>query len=144
MERNEVYRILDSERDYQDQKWTAPNAEHGIPDNEKSVAEWISFMEYHLEKAKACVYNIKIDDALAEVRKITALGVKTMESLGCPERRIIRVYKIDVGNIPPEEMGNYVKNVLEEFKKNCTTTFDNHDLMLPDSDIFNFQKHKDE
>lgn len=142
MERNEVYRILDSERDYQDQKWTEHNELNGIPDSGKSISEWLGFIEYHINKMKACIYSADQQEALAEMRKITALGVKTLEELGCSER--YRTYFVETGNIPPEEMGNYIKNALEKFKKNSTTTFDNHDLMIPNSDIFNFQKHKDE
>ena len=88
MKRIEVYEILDGERQYQDLRWTEGNRENGIPDEEKSVAEWISYMEYHLNKAKNKVYHLNKEEALAEIRKVTALGVRAMEIHGCPKRII--------------------------------------------------------
>jgi hypothetical protein len=87
MERKEVYKILDGERDYQDIKWTKRNEENGIPDLNKPIAEWLTYMEHHLEKAKDAVYYLQNDEALAEIRKVTALGVRAMEVNGCPERK---------------------------------------------------------
>lgn len=82
MERKKVYEILDDERDYQDSKKV------NLGDKEKSVAEWILYMEYHLDIAKRLVYHLSQTNALAEIRKVTALGVVAMEVHGCPEREI--------------------------------------------------------
>lgn len=83
LQRKDVYKRIDTERNYQDQRW------HGdIPDEEKSVAEWINYMEFHLTKAKEGVYRLDTQGALAEIRKVTTLGVRTMEIHGCPERII--------------------------------------------------------
>ena len=47
------------------------------PDEEKSVAEWVNYIEYHLTKAKDKVYHLRTDDALAELRKAGAhLGLR--------------------------------------------------------------------
>lgn len=86
MERREVYKRLDGERDYQDEKWGTRREADGTPDEEKPVAEWINYMEFHLAKAKEKVYYLKTEEALAEVRKVTALGVRAMEIHGCPPR----------------------------------------------------------
>lgn len=86
MERQEVYKCIDGERDYQDATWSPRRLALGIPDEEKSIAEWINYMEFHLQKAKESVYYLKNEEALAEIRKVTALGVRTMEIHGCPER----------------------------------------------------------
>jgi hypothetical protein len=59
----------------------------GTPDEEKPVAEWINYIEYHLSKAKEKVYHLDTQAALAEIRKVTALGVRTMEIHGAPERK---------------------------------------------------------
>ena len=88
MERKDVYDRLDTERKYQDLRWSTRRTTNGTPDEEKPPAEWINYMEYHLSKAKDAVYHLQTDDALAEVRKVIALGVRCMELHGCPERVI--------------------------------------------------------
>ena len=52
MKRKKVYEIIDTERTYQDFKWTEGNRANGVPDEEKYVTEWINYMEFHLEKKK--------------------------------------------------------------------------------------------
>lgn len=88
MERIKVYQVIDGERDYQDHKW----GNGDVPDEEKDVAEWINYMEFHLQKAKNSVYYLDRDEALAEIRKVTALGVRAMEIHGVPAR----IVKLDV------------------------------------------------
>ena len=88
MERKEVYDRIDTERQYQDLRWTPRREKNGTPDEEKPIAEWINYMEFHLAKAKEAVYFLNDKEALAEVRKVTALGVRCMELHGCPEREI--------------------------------------------------------
>lgn len=84
MEREQVYKRIDQERNYQDVKWK----NNDVPDDEKSIAEWLNYIEFHLGKAKNEIYYLKHQEALAEVRKIAALAVKCMEVHGCPERNI--------------------------------------------------------
>jgi len=86
MERTEVYKLIDGERDYQDATWVARRTADGTPDEEKEVAEWINYIEFHLSKAKNAVYYLDKQSALAEVRKVAALAVRTMEIHGAPER----------------------------------------------------------
>jgi hypothetical protein len=88
MKRTDVYKLIDGERDYQDATWVARRTADGTPDEEKPVAEWINYIEYHLSKAKERVYHLDTEGALAEIRKVTALGVRTMEIHGAPERII--------------------------------------------------------
>lgn len=88
LERPDVYKRIDGERDYQDLMWSPRREADGTPDEEKPVAEWINYIEYHLAKAKEKVYHLDTKGALAEIRKVTALGVRTMEIHGCPERII--------------------------------------------------------
>ena len=87
MERNEIYKRLDTERDYQDSRWDLREKFNSPVDEEKSVAEWILYMEHHLNNAKHFVYSLDESNALAEIRKVTALGVRTMEIHGCPSRK---------------------------------------------------------
>ena len=80
MERSKVYENLDIEREYQDT--------FSIDDNIKPMLEWINYMEFHLNKAKKLTHDKDYNNALAEVRKTTSLGVRTMEIHGCPTRLI--------------------------------------------------------
>lgn len=87
MEREHVYKRIDGERDYQDKTWVARRTLDGTPDEEKPVAEWINYIEYHIAKAKDKVYHLETQEALAEIRKVAALAVRAMEIHGAPERK---------------------------------------------------------
>ena len=89
MERKEVYNNLDIERDYQDlNSLNRKLIDNDVDDSEKPITEWINYMEFHLNKAKSNVYHFNSVEVLAEIRKVTALGVCTMEIHGCPKRII--------------------------------------------------------
>jgi len=88
MERTDVYYKIDTERDYQDLRWSPRREENNTPDAEKPPAEWINYIEYHLNKAKTSVYHLEEEHALAELRKVAALAVRCLELHGCPERII--------------------------------------------------------
>ena len=87
LEKQDVYKMVDCELNYQDEQWVFRNDENGVPDEEKSVAEWINYIEHHLNQAKEHNYYLRKDAALAAIRKVTALGVRTMMIHGCPERK---------------------------------------------------------
>jgi len=83
MERQDVYKIIDAERDYQDslQKW---NHEGHPP-----VAAEILLMEEYLQQAKkAWVTNSAPGEkpALAKLRSVIALGIRCMENHGAVPR----------------------------------------------------------
>lgn len=86
MERKEIYKCLDTERDYQDLCWSPRRDKNNTPDEQKPPAEWLNYIEYHLNNAKDKVYMLEDENALAEVRKIAALAVRCLELHGCPER----------------------------------------------------------
>ena len=86
--RTEIYKRLDTERDYQDLRWTPRREANGTPDEEKPVAEWVNYIEYHVSAAKNEVYHLNTEEALAHVRKVAALAVRCLELHGCPERVI--------------------------------------------------------
>jgi hypothetical protein len=88
MKRKKVYKCLDTERDYQDLRWTPRREANGTPDEQKPPAEWINYIEYHISKAKEQVYLLQDEEALAEVRKVAALAVRCLELHGCPKRVI--------------------------------------------------------
>jgi len=78
MSREEVYKLIDGERDYQDSKWVSK--ERPYPDAETSVAAWLIYIEFHLALAKSDIYLLAEGKALEQIRKITALGVACMEN----------------------------------------------------------------
>lgn len=88
MERNDVYNHVNNEREYQELRWNTENKLDITPDSEKPIAEWINYIEYHISKAKESIYYLNEEQALAEIRKITALGIACMEIHGCPQRII--------------------------------------------------------
>jgi hypothetical protein len=74
MTKPEVYHLIEEERCYQDKKWGGPKH-----DKQHSVADWIVFMEIFLGRAKQSL-RISQADALADIVKVTALGVACLES----------------------------------------------------------------
>lgn len=88
MERNDVYRLIDGERDYQEWRWNTNLREDGIPDEQKAPAEWLNYIKYHLERAEITNYELSKADTMEEIRKIAALAVRAMEIHGAPERQI--------------------------------------------------------
>lgn len=76
MEREDVYKLIDGERDYQDSKWPEPRP---MDDNITPVAAWILYMEHHIQQAKFQIYILDESAALEHIRKIAGLGVACME-----------------------------------------------------------------
>ncbi len=81
--RRDVYKALNSERTYQDERWG---------DRTHTVTEYILYMEHYLEEARKRAstkdQNVPINhkDTLDFIRKVTALGVVCMEENGAPHR----------------------------------------------------------
>lgn len=73
--REDVYRIIDGERDYSDGIWESEDK----VDSEKSVAEWLVYMRYHLDQAFNDVYMMSDECAMSQVRRIAGLAVACME-----------------------------------------------------------------
>ena len=121
MERKNVYKCVDGERNYQD--IVGKSGQRGdTPDEEKPVSEWVNYIEYHLSKAKDKVYHLRKDDALEELRKVAALAVRAMEIHGCPERRM----PSRIGNINVNPDGTTTKctdnpktQQMGDIKDNC-------------------------
>lgn len=83
MKREDVYKLIDGERDYQDRKWnpntTISEGRHNQPE------EWIVYMEDYLAEAKHILSReagqTAIPKAMDIIRKVTALGVRAMEQI---------------------------------------------------------------
>jgi len=86
-DRRDVYKAIDSERDYQSRLW---NDETTTSGGLHSLEEWLVYMDDYLRQAKEQLSrNAKqVADplALATIRKITAMGVCCMEQHGAPHR----------------------------------------------------------
>jgi hypothetical protein len=84
MDRQEVYRAIDSERDYQDSLIEGGKFEQSV----HSVAAEILMMEDYVARArKAFTDNYGDEAALEVVRKIAGLAVRCMEHHGVKSRQ---------------------------------------------------------
>ena len=91
--RKEVYKLIDTEREYQDLRWN-PNTT--ITGGIHTPTEWLVFIQDYLteamhistrQPAQACDPLI-----MANLRKIAGMCVAAMEELGC-EPRDVAAYK---------------------------------------------------
>lgn len=91
MKRENVYKLIDSERDYQDSRWDdhleTRSGKNDILDRDKSIAEWLTYIEFHLAEAKHSVYALESKRAKESIRKIAALAVACLENNECPARK---------------------------------------------------------
>lgn len=82
MERSEIYKVIDGERNYQNSFW---NAESDL--REHDIASFVLYMEHQLSLARtAAATSSPQTPALEHLRKVVALGVKCFEIHGVPER----------------------------------------------------------
>ena len=88
MKREDVYKLIDGERNYQDERWkddTMPSGTHV-----HTPEEWIVYMEDYLAEAKhICSRNEApacYVQAMAIIRKVTAMGVAAMVQIETPPR----------------------------------------------------------
>jgi len=85
--RIEVYRAIDTERVFQDDKWGEMDAANPV-----TVGEFVLLLEQYAAEARAVwSREFKPNDKTVEiVRKIAAIAVNCMEQHGAPQR--LRVY----------------------------------------------------
>lgn len=86
--RDQVYAVINGERDYQDMR---KSRDSGAPSH--SVEEYLLYMEDYLQEARRVASRTWGPDAkpatLDIVRKVTALGVACMEDNGAIPRKLI-------------------------------------------------------
>lgn len=87
MNRKQVYKALDSERDYQD-AMTASDDRPDMVDN-MSLGDMLLAMEFCLGQARtAWYYGLNNhEDTMEFVRKVGGLAVKAGEQVGMPQRQ---------------------------------------------------------
>ena len=86
MTREEVYKVIDSERNYQNKMSNDANVHYIIPD--MHVGDILSAIQYNLDKARTAWYigSTPHEETMIYLRKIAALCVQSMEKNGCEER----------------------------------------------------------
>ena len=90
MKRDEVYRLINGEREYQDRFFKNPLSPGST--HEHSPEEWLMYMEHYLGEAKHILSRGKGDkstirlQAMSNIRKIAALAVAAMEEHDTSER----------------------------------------------------------
>ena len=86
--RQEVYAAIDGERAYQATRWNTSTTATG--GKHEDVTSWLVFMRDYVEEALHFLSRNGEPGAtrfaLHNVRKVTALGVACMETLGAPRR----------------------------------------------------------
>ena len=83
--REEVYKVIDGEREYQEKRWERPAHIH-------SNLEYLVYIEHYVNQAKT-LSSTKDDkevapDVKAALRKIAALAVAAMEENGTQAREL--------------------------------------------------------
>ena len=86
MDRPDVYKLIDGERDYQDTN--RPCINKGIEDKEHSVGDWLLFIERHLTAGKNRHYELNDNAAMGQIRRMAALCVAAMENKDTPSRKV--------------------------------------------------------
>lgn len=89
MKREEIYKAIDSERDYQDKRWnentTASKGKH-------SPEEWLMYMEDYINEAKHILSRESVQNgypkAMDIMRKVAAMAVCAMEQHGVNNREV--------------------------------------------------------
>ncbi len=86
--RTEVYKAIDGERHYQEDRWANYEGLDGVHESatDRTLDEFILYMEEYLQMARSHSVHGQEKVGLEMVRKVTALGVGCMERHGAPER----------------------------------------------------------
>jgi hypothetical protein len=89
MNRNDVYKLIDGERAYQNQLW---NEDTTITKNIHTPEEWIMYMQDYLAEASHILsrYAAQVSrpQAMQIIRKVAALGVAAMEDIETEPRKL--------------------------------------------------------
>jgi hypothetical protein len=86
MEREEVYKLINTEVDYAEKR--GKGNENYADDSKKQIETWILYMEEYLHLArKDCLKSLDKTYALENIRKIAALAVACMQHNETPSRK---------------------------------------------------------
>jgi hypothetical protein len=83
MKREDVYKLIDGERDYQEKKWNGESTE--TAGNHVRPEEWLVYMQDYLTEAIHLATRTAEPESsklvMDNIRKITAIGVSAMEQI---------------------------------------------------------------
>lgn len=89
MKREDVYKLIDGERDYQNERWNVNTTETGGRHDDPMA--WIGFMEDYLAEAKHILSRnskqVSYPLAMDIIRKVTGMGVAAMEQIETKARK---------------------------------------------------------
>jgi hypothetical protein len=89
MKREDVYKLIDGEREYQNIRWIEDKMPSGT--HVHTPEEWIIYMEDYLAEAKHILSRNEAPacyvKAMEIIRKVTAMGVAAMEQIETSPRR---------------------------------------------------------
>jgi hypothetical protein len=87
MKREEVYKAIDSEREYQDNLWLNMDGSRHV---HHSPEEWFMYMEDYINEAKHILsreaYGVCEQKAMVIMRKVAGMAVCAMEQNGTTNR----------------------------------------------------------
>ena len=87
MKRDEVYKLIDGERAYQDRRWNDETTSSG---GMHTMEEWFVYIEDYVNEAKHILSRNprQVADPLAQsiMRKVASMAVCAMEQHGAPAR----------------------------------------------------------
>lgn len=88
--REQAYNAIDSERDYQNQRWHRRDEDDAAGHNPHTPTEWLLYIQHYVTEAIYVATTTNDPEArdltLNFLRKIAALGVVAMEQHGAPQR----------------------------------------------------------
>ena len=89
LSRTEVYRLIDGERDYQNNLADHKGWIEGDRTPATKVADFITLLDVYVQRAQAAYADNSGDEpALDVIRKIAGIAVHCMEKNGAPERKL--------------------------------------------------------
>lgn len=87
--REEVYEIIDTERDYQDNLWLNMD---GSKHMKHSPEEWLVYIDDYSNEAKHIMSrqcnDVAVPQAMNIIRKIAAMAVCAIQQHGCEKRNL--------------------------------------------------------
>ena len=88
MKREDVYKLIDGEREYQDKRW---NSETTASGGIHSPEEWTMYMLQYLLEGQYILSHENVQTAYPKameiIRKVTAMGVCAMEQIDTTPRK---------------------------------------------------------
>jgi hypothetical protein len=88
MKREDVYKLIDGERDYQDWRWNGATTSSG--GHHYTVEEWLIYIQDYLSEAQHIMARVPRQtanpQAMSIIRKIAGMCVCAMEKIDTPAR----------------------------------------------------------